>query len=99
MESSLLSALPNLSIGAVSILALVVVTRNFLTHLKERESAMAKSMSDREIASMEQLKERELALRAIEKEVRDTIIGQLTENSQLMSRVVDFLNFETKKRR
>lgn len=74
MEQSLLTILPNLSIGVISVLSLVYVTLNFLRHL-----------DDRTIRHEQAMTERENQLRDVEKEVRNTILGQLAQNNQLMA--------------
>ena len=77
----LLTILPNLSIGVVSILALVYVTMTFLKHLKHER--------------LEERKERvedEKAFRSLEREIRDNIMGQLNENTRVFTRVLDHIN-------
>jgi len=77
----LLTILPNLSIGVVSILALVYVTMTFLKHLKHER--------------IEERKERvedEKAFRSLEREIRDNIMGQLNENTRIFTRVLDHIN-------
>lgn len=83
-EQSLLSILPNLGIGVVSILALVYVTKEFIKQLKE-ERVMAR----------DELKEAAIAHRGLEKEVRESIMGQLSENTLAMK---EFLRHYDKKR-
>lgn len=70
----LLSVLPNLSIGVVSVLALVYVTLRFIQHLNATHTE-----------HMTELKEREHALRAVEVEVRQSITSQLVENTKVMT--------------
>lgn len=70
MESSLLTVLPNLSIGVICVLSLLYVTHIFLKQIKEREDA----------------------LRTLEKEVRTSIMGQLSENTTVMVRLLEHLN-------
>lgn len=70
----LLSVLPNLSIGVVSVLALVYVTLRFIQHLNTIHTE-----------HMTELKEREHALRAVEVEVRQSITSQLVENTKVMT--------------
>ena len=74
MEQSLLTILPNLSIGVISVLSLVYVTLKFLAHLDERTVRHEAAMS-----------ERENHLRTVEREVRTNILGQLAQNNQLMA--------------
>ena len=74
MESSILTVLPNLSIGVVCIGALVYVCNQFLKHLDERARQHEASMQEREVA-----------LREVEKEVRNTVMGQLSRNTEIMN--------------
>jgi|GEM_PF-2774556 len=87
-ETSLLSVLPNLSIGVVSVGALVYVALDFRKAMDKR--------AERHEASM---KEREDALRQVEREVRTELVGSLqkstsviSENSKIMERVVNHLD-------
>ncbi len=73
----ILQILPNLSIGVVSVLALVWVTRDFLKHLKE----------EREKERFERV-EQENAFRTLEKEVRTSIMTQLNDNTKAFERVM-----------
>ena len=77
----ILTILPNLSIGVVSILALAYVTKSFLLHLKE----------EREKERFERT-EQETAFRLLEKEVRTSIMDQLNENTRVFTRVLDHFN-------
>ena len=70
----LLSILPNLSIGVISICALVFVAHRFLMHLDALNKRQEEGMM-----------ERELALRSVESEVRTSILVQLNTNSQIMN--------------
>lgn len=88
MESSLLSILPNLSIGVISILGLIYVVIKFLDALDKRTVQHAEAM-----------KERELALRAVEKDVRDSLYKHLSEstlalqeNTKVLARVINHLD-------
>ena len=75
--TDILTVLPNLSIGVISVLALVWVTRQFLVHLKQ----------EREAERVER-REQEVAFRSLEKEVRDNIMGQLNENTRVFEQVL-----------
>lgn len=77
----LLTVLPNLSIGVVSILALLWVTKQFLVHLK-----------DERISERAERKENELAFRSLEREVRTSIVGQLNENTRVFEKVMAHIN-------
>ena len=74
MPVELLTILPNLSIGVVSIGALVFVANRFLVHLDIRASRHETSML-----------EREKALRLVEAEVRSTVLDQLSKNTEIMN--------------
>lgn len=74
MESSLLTILPNLSIGVVSIGALVYTTIKFLTHLDDRSNKHETAMF-----------EREKSLRSVESEIRTTVLTQLGKNTEIMN--------------
>ena len=72
-----LTVLPNLSIGVVSILALVWVTRAFLIHLKEeREKEREERNADKK------------AFRELESEIRLNIMTQLSENTVAFKEVM-----------
>jgi hypothetical protein len=84
METSLLAILPQLSIGVISVLALVFVVIKFLD-----------AMDQRTMRHEEAMKERETSLRTVEKEVRATLSTHLTEsthavreNTKVLERVV-----------
>lgn len=88
MEPTLLSILPNLSIGAISILGLIYVVVKFLEALDTR--------ADRHEAAMQ---EREEALRSVEKDVRSNLYAHITqstkaleENTKVLARVVNHLD-------
>lgn len=85
---NLLNILPNLSIGVVSTLGLVYVVIRFNITLDERADKHEKAM-----------KEREDALRDVEKSVRENILDYLSantialqENTKVMSRVIRHLD-------
>lgn len=77
MEPSLISVLPNLSIGVISIGALVYIAREFLRHLDTRAVMHEASM-----------REREEQIRSVEKEVRTTVLDQLSKNTVVMNDTV-----------
>ena len=88
MESALLSTLPNLSIGVVAVGALVLITRDFL-----------KRMDDRATAHEAAMKEREDALRVVERDMRTELsriseksIHVIGENNRLMGRLITHLD-------
>lgn len=55
MSAEILSVLPNLSVGVISVLALGYVTKQFLDHLSEREEALRKVESEVRTSLVEQL--------------------------------------------
>lgn len=88
MNAELLQVLPNLSIGVVSIGALVYITVRFLQQLEQRSTAHESAMQEREIA-----------LRNVEKEIRvelSTALSNSTqavvENGRVMERVIRVLD-------
>lgn len=88
MEPSLLAILPNLSIGVISILGLIYVVIKFLEALDARTIQHAEAM-----------KERELALRGVEKDVRESLYTHLSEstlalqeNTKVLARVMNHLD-------
>jgi hypothetical protein len=82
-DSSLLSILPNLSIGVICIMALIYVTTQFLKSLKEQHETFRT-----------EIKEREIALRTLESEVRTSIMKQLQENTKAFDRVMNHIKYE-----
>ena len=73
MESQLISLIPELSIGVIAIGSLLyVIDRN----IKQNREFML------------ELKEREQAFRALEKEVRTNITAQLNKNTETLKEVV-----------
>lgn len=88
MGPEFLSILPNLSIGVISVGALVYVALDFRKAMDAR--------AERHEAAMQ---ERENALRVVEKEVRTELVGALqkstsviAENGKVMERVVRHLD-------
>lgn len=80
--------IPNLSIGVISVLALVYTVMRFL-----------KAMDDRTIRHEAAMQERETALRLVEKEVRNNLYTTLTqaslalqENTKALERVINHLD-------
>ncbi len=76
----LIDILPNLSIGVISVLALVYVTRAFLIHLK-----------DERIEERKERKEEARAMRDLEREVRDEIMPVLSNNTQAFREVMEHM--------
>ena len=81
MEPTLWTTLPNLGVGVASVAGLVYVVIQFLAQLKEMRKDHEKSMG-----------ERETAFRALEREVRTEIVGQLSQNTKAMERVFNHLD-------
>jgi len=92
METAFLTALPNLSIGALSV---VVMAYMMIKNNESRETNTKRfldtleSMRSQHEAAM---KERESAFRELEREVRNKILSQLTDNSKIMERVIGHLD-------
>jgi hypothetical protein len=75
-----LTILPNLSIGVISVLALVYVVLRFLKALDDR--------ADKHELAMQ---ERETAMRSLEASVRQSMAEQLTKNTIALSEVTKVL--------
>lgn len=87
-ESTIIEMLPNLSIGVVSVLGLIYVSRVYLQAIDRRDERHASAM-----------KEREQALRDVEKDVRSNLYAHLSEstaalqeNTKVLSRVISHLD-------
>ena len=85
MESAFASILPQLGIGALSVLALVYVSKIHSDKMEEKDRLFIGT-----------LQEREEAFRALEREVRTSIMAQLERNSSVMQRTLDRLNITMK---
>jgi uncharacterized protein (DUF39 family) len=85
MDTELLTILPNLSIGVVSISGLVFITIRFIDYLKEERERQEIQETQRAERHESAMKERELALREVEKEVRTNILSQLSKNTEIMN--------------
>lgn len=88
MESSILTILPNLSIGVISILGLIYTVLKFLEALDNRAEQHSAAMQ-----------EREEALRNVERDVRDSLYKHLSEstaalqeNTRILARVLNHLD-------
>lgn len=103
MEASLLSILPNLSIGVIAVLAFAYTTiRNaesterkiaqFIATIEDVQERYQKTLTDMRNQHEQAMKEREIAFRGLEREVRDKILVQLTENTKIMERVINQLD-------
>lgn len=88
----LLTTLPNLSIGVVAILTLGYISREFISHLKVIHSEHKKEMSELHREHLVELKEREVAMRDVEREVRSNITDQLSRNTHALERAMHLLD-------
>ena len=82
MEQSMLTILPNLSIGVISVLSLVYVTLQFLRHLDERTQRHETSMKEREDA----LRKVECEVRTILVDISKTTSNAILENTKALER-------------
>lgn len=87
-----LQILPNLGIGVVAIVTLGYVTREFINHLRATHADHKVEMSTLHSSHMAELKEREMALRTVEKEVRTNIMDRLSQNTHVMERAISVLD-------
>ena len=84
----LITVLPNLGIGVVAILTLGYVTREFISHLKTIHTEHKIEFAALHASQLIELKEREDAMRVVEREVRGTIMIQLSKNTQVMEQAL-----------
>jgi len=77
MEPSLLTILPNLSIGVIAVGSMVYIVIKFLDQLAIIRTEHQESMM-----------ERETQIRQVESEVRTKVLDQLQQNSMVMSDTV-----------
>jgi len=92
METAFLTALPNLSIGA---LAVVTMAYMMIKNNESREKNTQRFLETLETMRSQHeaaMKERESAFRELEREVRNKILSQLTDNSKIMERVIGHLD-------
>lgn len=80
-QTSLLSVLPNLSIASVAIVALVYVIKVFIKYLERRDAEHAR-----------EIKERELHIRTVEREVRESVLIQLQKNTAAFEKVAQIID-------
>lgn len=86
------TVIPNLSIGVVAIITLGYVTREFINHLRAIHSEHKIQLTTLHAEHLAELKEREVAMREVEREVRQNITAQLNQNTQVMDRVTRILD-------
>lgn len=84
----LLTILPNLSIGVIAILTLGYVTREFIRHLRAIHTEHKVQLSGLHAEHLAELKEREIAMREVEREVRQNITDQLSKNTHALERAI-----------
>lgn len=103
MEASLISSLSELSVPAISVIAIAYMliktnesresnTKNFLEAMESKrkdDHQLLESVHQQHESSM---KEREMAFRQLEREVRTNILEQLSKNSLIMERVINHLD-------
>lgn len=82
------NVLPQLSIGVVAVLAFAVSIYFFIRHLERCNTAAREERQD----FQNRLDKRDETIHKFEQEVRTNIVGQLTENTHLMTRIIDFLD-------
>jgi hypothetical protein len=87
-EASLLSIIPNLSIGALAICGFVYLM--VLAHKQNERHHEAQTAHT--VLFLTELEKREHAMRGLESEVRSSIAKQLAENTHLMTRIIDYLD-------
>jgi uncharacterized membrane protein YcjF (UPF0283 family) len=110
------SVIPQLSIGVVAVLSFAVSIYFFIRHLEklshlaqeERQAAAIAAAKERELAAIERtqqmmkIEEHHQAVRTLERELRDMLVGsiqeaanQLKENTHILTRVIDWVDQPT----
>lgn len=79
MESAIVNALPQLSVGVASVVALAYVTKHFLEHLAERENAMRIVEKEVRTSLMEQLSKNTMAMSDMTR-THERVIAALDRN-------------------
>ncbi len=92
MDSSLLSILPQLGIGAIAVVGLVYVCKLFVDKMEKRDAAFSREFTERDAAFRVEIREREIAFRELEREIRGTLAGQLSKNTSVMERIMNHLD-------
>lgn len=85
---SFASIIPQLSIGALAVCGFIYL---MILASKQNERHAVRD-DERTRVFLSELEKRELAMRGLEKEVRDNIIRQLGENTHLMTKIIDYLD-------
>lgn len=79
MESAILNALPQLSVGVASVVALAYVTKQFLEHLAEREEALRAVEREVRTSLTEQLGKNTMAMADMTR-THERVIDALNRN-------------------
>jgi len=87
----LLTILPNLSIGVVSILALVYLSNKFLKRLEDKDGEFIDFVEKKDKKHEEERSAHAVTIRELEKEVRTNIMTQLSENTHAFKKVIDHI--------
>lgn len=87
-ETSILSVLPNLGIGTISIGVMYLITTKFLEELKQRAAAHEKAMLERETA----LRNVELWVRSELSNIVSESTKVLMENTKIFAEVIRSLD-------
>jgi hypothetical protein len=91
METQILSALPNLSIGVIAVLAFAYTTIKNNESRERNTQNFINTLDAMRLQHEKAMNERELAFRALEREVRTQILEQLSKNTSTMERVMTHL--------
>lgn len=91
MDSSLLTLLPNLSIGVVAVLGLAYVSLKHAQTQKDSQDAFIKTLDTRADKHESAMTHREQAMRELEASVRASMTEQLTKNTIALADVAKVL--------
>lgn len=92
IESSLWAILPNLSIGVISVIALVYITLKNNEQRSSTEDSFLSHLDERTRRHEDSMFERETALRTLESEVRTQVMNQLSENTRVLERAINHMD-------
>lgn len=83
-----LEQISQLSIGVVSVLALVYVVVLFIKYLEKSHMEHRGEMQEIRESTLQERRDSEKHLRSVEKEVRTSITDQLVKNTNVMERAL-----------
>jgi hypothetical protein len=92
METAFLNVLPNLSVGALAVVTMAYMMIKNNESREKNTQRFLETLDNMRSQHEAAMKERESAFRELEREVRNKILSQLTDNSKIMERVIGHLD-------